>query len=111
MASNPTTVAYLIEQMGGAGLVSARKMFGEYGLYRAGKLVALVCDDQLFVKTTTAGRRQVGEATEAPPYKGARPCLLIPAERWDDREWLSCLAELSAAELPDPAPKRRAKRG
>lgn len=111
MASNPTTVAYLVEQMGGAGVVSARKMFGEYGLYRGGKMVALVCGDQLFVKPTAAGRRHAADSVEASPYKGSKPCLLIPVERWDDREWLSRLAELSATELPNPTPKRSTKRG
>jgi TfoX/Sxy family transcriptional regulator of competence genes len=31
-------------------------MFGEYGLYSSGKMVALVCDDALYVKPTAAGR-------------------------------------------------------
>lgn len=110
MASSSSAVAYVIEQMTDAGAVSARKMFGEYGIYCDGKMVALVCDDQLFVKPTEAGRQHVGEVAQAPPYKGAKPCFLIPAERWDDREWLSRLVRVSARELPFPAKKRSAKR-
>ena len=56
MASQRSTIDYIVEQMGGPRLVSARKMFGEYGLFCDGKMVALVCDDQLFVKPTPAGR-------------------------------------------------------
>jgi TfoX/Sxy family transcriptional regulator of competence genes len=109
VATNPSIVGYLVEQMAGAGTVSARKMFGEYGVYCDGKMIALICNDQLFVKPSKAGRRHVGEVTEAPPYKGAKPCFLIPAERWDDREWLSRLVQVSAAELPSPAKTSKAK--
>jgi TfoX/Sxy family transcriptional regulator of competence genes len=106
MASNPRTVDFLIEQIGAAGTVCARKMFGEYGLYCDGKMVALVCEDQLFVKPTAAGERFVGEVTRTPPYKGAKHYLQIPVDRWDDAEWLSELVRISAGELPLPAKKR-----
>jgi len=56
MATQQSTVDYLLEQLRRAGSVSARKMFGEYALYRDGKLVALICDDQLYLKPTAAGR-------------------------------------------------------
>ncbi len=49
MASQQQTVDYLLEQMAGAGAVSARKTFGEYGLHLDGKMFALVCDDRLFM--------------------------------------------------------------
>ena len=111
MASSPSTIGYLVEQMADAGAVSARKMFGEYGIYCDGRMVALVCDDQLFVKPTEAGRRHLGEVLEAPPYKGGKPCFLIAADRWDDREWLSRLVQVSAGDLPYPVKRRRAKHG
>jgi len=68
MASQQRTTDYIVEQIATAGSVSARKMFGEYGIYCDGKLVALVCDDQLFVKPTKAGRAHIGKVREAPPY-------------------------------------------
>src|SRR5260221_2064822 len=72
MGSRQSIVDYLVGQMATAGAVSARKMFGEYGVYCDGKMVALVCDDQLFVKPTASGRAHVGNVTEAPPYPGAK---------------------------------------
>jgi TfoX/Sxy family transcriptional regulator of competence genes len=33
MATAQTTVDVILEAIGGAGAVSARKMFGEYGVY------------------------------------------------------------------------------
>ncbi len=107
MASQQKTVDYLLAQMAGAGAVSAKKMFGEYGLYLDGRMVALVCDDQLFVKPTAAGRTYLGEAVqEAPPYPGAKPCLRIDGTHWDDLEWLAGLIRVTARELPLPRPKK-----
>lgn len=112
MSSDPKTVAYIVDQVSAAGDVVAKPMFGEYGIYCQGRLVALVCDDQLFVKATAAGRGFAPDATEAPPYPGAKPSLLIDAEHWDDRDWMVSLFSGSAAELPLPKlkPKRTAKK-
>lgn len=109
MASQQSTVDFIVEQCAGAGSVSARKMFGEYALFCEGKMVALVCDDQLFVKPTAAGRAHLGEVQEVPPYTGAKPCFLVSGDRWDDADWLARLIALSAAALPMPVSKRRAK--
>ena len=109
MASQASTVAFIAEQVAAAGAVSARKMFGEYAIYCDGKLTALICDDQLFVKPTAAGRAHIGEVNEAPPYKGAKPCFLVSGDQWDDRIWLTTLIRVSAAELPLPDKSRRKK--
>lgn len=110
MASQASTVEFIAEQVAAAGAVSARKMFGEYAIYCDGKLIALICDDQLFVKPTEAGRAHIGKVNEAPPYKGAKPCFLVSGDQWDDRDWLATLIRVSAAELPLPDKSRR-KRG
>ncbi len=97
MGSKQSTVDFLLEQMAGAGAVSAKKMFGEYGLYCDGKMVGLICDDQLFIKPTAAGNAFAGALPEGCPYPGAKPCLLIPGGKWEDREWLAQLVQISAA--------------
>ena len=109
MASDPSIVAFIVEQIAAAGEVAARPMFGEYGVYCDGRMVALICDDRLFLKPTPGGRAFAGSdgATieEASPYRGAKPCLVIDADRWDDAEWLAGLVRISAAEIPLPKPK------
>jgi DNA transformation protein and related proteins len=105
MASQKSNVDYLLEQVSAAGTVSARAMFGEYAIYCDGKVVALFCDDQLFVKKTVAGRALVDVVVEGAPYPGAKPHFLISGEKWDDAEWLSQLVRVTAAELPVPKPK------
>jgi len=107
MSSNQSTVDYVVEQMTKAGIVSAKKMFGEYGVFCDGKMVAIIGDDQLFVKPTTAGRAFLGNVEEVPPYPGAKPYFFISGEQWDDAEWLSELIRLTSAELPLPKKKNR----
>jgi DNA transformation protein and related proteins len=107
MSSQQSTVDFLIDQISAAGQVSTRKMFGEYALYCQGKVVALVCDDQLFVKPTTAGRAFLGDPNEKPPYPGAKLYFLISGENWDDSDWLSDLISITAKELPVPKSKKK----
>jgi DNA transformation protein and related proteins len=107
MTSRQSTADFLVDQLSGAGQVSARKMFGEYCVYLAGKPVALLCDDQLFLKPTEAGRRMLGPVTEAPPYPGARQHFLISADRWEDGEWLCRLVTVTADELAASEPRKR----
>ena len=110
MASDIGFVEYVVDQMGDAGAISQRKMFGEYAVYCDGKVVALITDDALFVKPTRAGRAFIGQPVEAPPYPGANPYFAI-ADKLDDRRWLSTLIRATADELPAPQPKKpRAKK-
>ena len=110
MPSNQNTVDFVIDQMSDAGDVSFKKMFGEYGIYCNGKMVASVCDDQLFVKPTMRGRAHIGDVVEASPYPGAKPSFLISADQWEDREWLSDLIRITADELPVSAKKKPARK-
>jgi DNA transformation protein and related proteins len=110
MSSDRSLVDFILDQIENAGDVSARKMFGEYGVYCNGKMVALICDDRLFVKPTAAGRQFIGEPVEASPYPQAKPCFLISGDRWDDREWLCELIQLTSQELPLPKEKKKSHR-
>lgn len=106
MASRQENVDYIVDQAAAAGAVSAKKMFGEYGIYCDGKMVALVCDDQLFVKPSAGGRAYLGTVQEASPYPGAKPCFLIGGERWEDAAWLAELLRITTRELPLPKKKK-----
>lgn len=66
MSTHQSTIDFLAEQMAGAGVITARKMFGEYGVYCDTKIIALVCDDELFVKPTQAGRAFIKNIEEKP---------------------------------------------
>jgi DNA transformation protein len=105
MASDKEFADYVRDQMSGAGEVSSRKMFGEYAIYLDGKVVALVCDNQCFVKRTDEGRAYLGEVIEGPPFPGANPYFLI-SDELDDRERLAELVRITARALPVPKKKK-----
>ena len=109
MATDQEFMEFLADQMSGAGEISYRKMFGEYAVYCGGKVVALVCDNQLFVKPTAAGRAFIGAPVEAPAYPGAKNSFLI-ADAFEDREWISELIRITARDLPAPKPKKPKRR-
>ena len=108
MASDENFVRFIIDQIDSTEQTRYRKMFGEYAIYCNEKVVALVCDNQLFVKPTKAGRKFIGEVVEAPPYKGAKPSFLIE-EQIEDKEWLGELIALTEKELPKPKKKTKRK--
>lgn len=109
MSSSQSTVDFIVDQMSAAGNISAKKMFGEYGIFCAGKMVALICDDKLFIKPTPRGRAYIGDVQEAPPYIGAKPCFWISGEKWEDGEWLSELVRITSEDLPMPVKKAKKK--
>ena len=104
MATTQDFVDHVFEQTEVAHRLSARKMFGEFALYLDGKVVALLCDNQVFVKPTPEGRALLGRVTEGFPFPGAKPH--IQADEWlDDRERLTQLLLVTHAALPEPKPK------
>ena len=105
MASDSTFVEYVRDQISEAGQISFKKMFGEYAVYYEEKVIGLICDNQLFIKPTAAGRSMIGNVVEAPPYPSAKPYFLI-GEQLDDRQWMSHLIQLTAEEVPAPKPKK-----
>lgn len=110
MASDQKFVDYVCDQMAGAGEITSRKMFGEFAVYCDEKVVALVCDNRLFVKPTLQGRELFTSVVEAPPYTGAKPHFLID-DGLDDAGFLAKLVQVTAGQLPKPkAPKPKVKK-
>ncbi len=102
MATRAETMDAILDALPGT---TARKMFGEYALYLGGKVVALVCDDSLFVKDLPVARALLPDAPLAPPYPGAK--LHLVADGWlDDPETLTAAVTALAAALPAPKPKK-----
>lgn len=104
MASSLDFVEYVCEQIGGAGAVTYRKMFGEYGIYCDGKVIGVICDNQFFVKVTEAGAEILPDCPQAAPYTGAKPHFLIDCV--EDREQMARLISATCDTLPAPKPKK-----
>ncbi|HHF7365633.1 TPA: TfoX/Sxy family protein [Legionella bozemanae] len=109
MSSKQSTIDFILDQIADTNMIRAKKMFGEYAIYYHEKVVALVCDDQLFLKPTTAGKAFINNYIEGIPYPGAKPYLLISGDLLEDSEWLTHLIRLTASELPEPKKKRPKK--
>jgi TfoX/Sxy family transcriptional regulator of competence genes len=85
-------------------------MFGEYALYCDGRVIALVCDNTLFMKITETGKEFAGtEYKEGIAYPGAKPSMQISEDSLENREWLSELVRITTANVPLPKPKKPKK--
>ena len=60
MATRKETVEFILDKLHDPRTFSARAMFGEYALYAKDKVVALICDDLLYVKITAQSRTASG---------------------------------------------------
>lgn len=104
MASSPSYVEFVMEQLSDAGVITCRRMFGEYGLYCDGKYFACICGDRLLVKITPAGEALVPDCPRGIPYEGGGEMLLPDVE---DRETLTALARATCAALPEKKPRKK----
>ncbi|MBT8144115.1 MAG: TfoX/Sxy family protein [Gammaproteobacteria bacterium] len=109
MANDPDFIDFICDQIGDECEISYRHMFGGTTLYSKGKVVALICANQLFVKPTEAGRSHIGDVTEAPAYEGSKNFFLV-GDEIDDTEWLTELIAVTERELPRPRPRPRRRK-
>ena len=105
MATDAAFADHVLDQVRGAGVVSVRKMFGEYALYCNGKVVALICDNQVFLKPLPEAAALIGAPVYGPPYPGAKPHLLL-SDQMDDADLMAHLVRVVADALPEPKPKK-----
>lgn len=105
MASGLDFVQYVCEQIGGAGTITYKKMFGEYGVWCSGKYIGSVCDNQFFVKKTAAGAAVCPDFEEAAPYEGASLHFLV--DRVDDADLMTRFISATCRELPSPKPRKK----
>ena len=105
MASNLEYVQYVCDQMRDAGEITYRKMFGEYAIYCNSKVIGLICDDQAYIKPTSAGEVLIPNATKEPPYSGAKPYIVL--EDLDNRDLVTRLVIATYEELPMPKSKKK----
>lgn len=111
MSTKRSTIDYYLDQLAGLRDVVERKMFGEYAVYCFGKVVALVCDDQFFLKITESGKKLIGKRyREGFPYPGAKPWILVDEADIEDRERFCELVRVTTKALPEPRLKQTKKK-
>lgn len=109
MSSQQSTIDFITDQLSELPDIRSRKMFGEYGLYLGDKIFAFVCDDELFIKPTEAGRDYIGTPDEAPAYPGSKLYYRVSGDLCENREWLAGLVIATTDALPAPKPKKPRK--
>ncbi|MFO1512865.1 MAG: TfoX/Sxy family protein [Verrucomicrobiota bacterium] len=77
MATQKETVEFILNKLRDTKRFSARAMFGEYALYADGAVVALVCDDRLYVKILPASSELEDQCEKGEPYPGAKAHYLV----------------------------------
>jgi len=105
MASNLDFVQYVADQCSGAGEITFKKMFGDYGIYCDGKIFGLICDNRFYLKPTDVARPLLRVVELRPPYDGAKDYFYIADV--DDHAYLSQLVREICKVLPDPKPKKK----
>jgi DNA transformation protein len=103
MATNPETVAYVLEQLEPLN-VRARPMFGEFCVWCDEKVVALICDDTVYLKPTSTTDGQ--GLREANAYPGSRLFRVAGVDLVEDSDAFRALVQATADALPAPRPKK-----
>jgi DNA transformation protein and related proteins len=114
MARSSEFVAFVLESLQPLRGVSARRMFGGFGIYKDGVMFALIAHDTLYFKVDD-GNRAAYDAAGLPHFTYAdkgRPIRMsyceAPPEGFDDPEILCAWArEAFAVALRTKKPKRR----
>lgn len=104
MASDIDFVQYIADQCGGAGEITTKKMFGDYGIYCDGKIFGLICDDRFYLKPTDVVRPMLKTEELRPPYDGAKDYFYIADV--DDKDYLSAIVRETCKALPEPKKKK-----
>ena len=77
MSTQKETVNYIVQKLGSKNVFSTRAMFGEYALYANGVVVALICDNQLYVKDMPESQELADYCDMDTPYPGAKDHYLV----------------------------------
>lgn len=106
MSTQKDTVAFILERLDRPTVFSARPMFGEYALYAQNKVVALICDDTLYVKVLPASEELHSICEQDHPYPGAKLFYVISEDQFDSIPQLADILVAIADTLPrKPLPK------
>lgn len=100
MASTKDFLDFVIDQIKDQDLVRFKKMFGEYALYYEDKVVALICDNELYIKNTPEGEELAKEKDLefGTPFPGAKKWILV-GDDVEDREFLNKIIKITRDEL------------
>jgi TfoX/Sxy family transcriptional regulator of competence genes len=104
MASNIDFVNYVVDQIRDVGIITYKKMFGEYMIYANLKPVVLICDDTAYIKMLDCVKPYFENPETGFPYAGAKEHYIADV---DDSELLSMIVR--EVEKVTKIPKKKNK--
>jgi len=105
MASDLDFVNFVLDQINGVGIITSKKMFGEYLIYINQKPIILICDDTAFIKKLDCIKSICENCETGFPYKGAKEHYILDI---DNREDL--IEIIKEVEKVTPIPKKKNKK-
>lgn len=106
MASSLDYTEYVMDQLSGAGVLRARKMFGEYMVYLNEKPVVLVCDNICYFKKHPIIDDLMSDAECGRPYEGAKEHYILDIDHASDARRIVSTLE-SVTDYPKPRRKTK----
>jgi len=107
MSTQKETIEFILDKLGDRKTFTVRAMFGEYALYAKGKVVALVCDDLLYVKILPESQALEAVCEKGEPYPKAKLHYVVEESQLSELEELPAILLDIAKSLP--AKKKKAK--
>jgi DNA transformation protein and related proteins len=116
MARQSEFVDYLVEQLVPLGEVTAKSMFGGWGIFHEGRMFGLVADDTLYFKVDDVSRADF-ERENLRPFRYERrdqgeavlPYYEAPTAALDNRDLLCAWGRKGVEAATRAAAKKRAK--
>jgi TfoX/Sxy family transcriptional regulator of competence genes len=109
MATQKTTVDFILGKLRHPGRFSVRAMFGEYALYADDKVVALVCDNVLHVKVVPASKGLERQCEKSEPYPGGKAHYVVEEGQLSTIENLPAILFGIAASVPEKKKRKTRK--
>lgn len=111
MATANETVEFILGKLRHPDRFLARRMFGEFGLYADGKMVAVVCNDRLYVKVAPASAELEAMCEKGEPYPRAKLHYLVEESHLSTIPNLPAILLGMAEATPEKKTGRRESRG
>ncbi|HEX7860715.1 MAG TPA: TfoX/Sxy family protein [Verrucomicrobiae bacterium] len=107
MATINETAQFILTKLRHPDRFTAKRMFGEFGLYADGKMVALICDDRLYVKIAPPSAALEPQCEKGEPYPRSKLHYLIDEGQLSTIPTLPSILLALAEAMPEKKTKAR----
>jgi TfoX/Sxy family transcriptional regulator of competence genes len=105
MASDIKFVEYVMEQINGTGIVTYKKMFGEFMVYVNQKPIIGICNNTAYVKILDCIKTLCENNEKGFPYNGAKEYYILDIDNKNKAKKI-----VKELEKVIPIPKKRSKK-